>query len=329
MTMFDKIPVILTADQLIDFAIKKTKKIFIVDRDPHYKTKKTVIAKTESFSTIVCTKLESYVKDFPSIEKLHPFYQEIIDIRVDQNKLKKSLGAVDWARKTCQMVYSKQRRALSKTGNLDFLKQKQKEIYGRMSSIVHQVDEHLVALAEAQNMLKTLPDIRDIPTVVIAGYPNVGKSSLLRCLSKAHPQVAQYPFTTKEIFIGHMEYQKKYVKQQIQLIDTPGLLDRPFEERNDIEKQAIAALTHLADLIVFLFDPSETCGYTIQDQHQLVSEMQEFFHNTPVIIVENKKEIKQTKNDVIKISCTTTEGIDELKKEIITQIIKASKGELQ
>jgi nucleolar GTP-binding protein len=84
----------------------------------------------------------------------------------------------------------------------------------------------------------------------------VGKSSLLRCLSSAKPEIAQYPFTTKEIHVGHIEKTEKYITKRFQIIDTPGLLDRPLSKRNEIEKQAIAALTHLADLIVFVLDVS-------------------------------------------------------------------------
>ena len=142
--MFQKIPSVLNAKQLLDQSIRRTKKIQIHDRDKRYEIKKIIIARTETFITDLTQRLESYVKNFPSIDRLPLFYQEIIDIKVDKDKLKKSLGAVDWARKTIEMVYQTQGSALTKTGNIDFLKQKQKEIYGRVSSIVKQVNKHLV-----------------------------------------------------------------------------------------------------------------------------------------------------------------------------------------
>ena len=103
--MFRNIPPILAARQLLDQSIRQTKKIQIHDRDKRYEIKKIVIARTEVFITSLTSKLESYVKNFPSIDKLPLFYQEIIDIKIDVNKLKKSLGAIDWARKTIMMVY--------------------------------------------------------------------------------------------------------------------------------------------------------------------------------------------------------------------------------
>jgi nucleolar GTP-binding protein len=318
--MFRKIPVILTADQLLDLSIRRTKKIKIEDRDVRYKTKKTIISRTDSFVEIIVSKLESYVKKFPSIEQLPKFYQEIIDIKIDTNKLKKSLGAVDWARKTCQLIYSKQARSLKKTGNIDFLKQKQKEIYGRISSVLHQIDENLKFLADAQNIMKKFPAILDVPTIVIAGYPNVGKSSLLKHLSSAKPEIATYPFTTKQVIVGHIKMEEKFTTKTYQIIDTPGLLDRSLEKRNDIEKQAIAALAHLADMIVFMIDPSETCGYSLKDQYNMLGQIKKLFEDVPIVVVENKADLKKTDSSEFKISCENKEGIDQLATDILRMI---------
>jgi nucleolar GTP-binding protein len=316
--MFRNIPPVLTAKQLLDRSIRRTKKIQIHDRDKRYEIKKIIIARTETFINDLTSQLESYVKNFPSIDKLPLFYQEIIDIKIDTDKLKKSLGAIDWARKTTMMVYSTQSSSLTKSGNVEFLKQKQKEIYGRVSSIVKQVDKNLVFLSSAQKILRTFPDIEDIPTIVIAGYPNVGKSSLIRQLSAAKPEVAQYPFTTKQIYVGHMEKTVRYEKKQYQIIDTPGLLDRPLSERNNIEKQAIAALRNLADLIVFIFDPSGTSGYQMSEQTLMLEDIKKLFCDVPFIIVENKLDVKNTGSANRKISCTTGEGIEELRQEILS-----------
>lgn len=78
-------------------------------------------------------------------------------------------------------------------------------------------------------------------------------------MTKANVDVQPYPFTTQSLFVGHTDY--KYSKWQI--IDTPGILDHPLDQRNTIEMQAITALAHLNACILFLLDISETCGYTI------------------------------------------------------------------
>ena len=316
--MFRKLPVVQTAEEIIDRALKKTNKVQIVDRNALYRKKKTIIAKTKSFSDTVISTLENYVKNFPSINNLSPFYQELIDIKISVDKLKKALGAIDWARKTSQMIYTKQSRSLKKSGNIDFLIKKQQEIYGRISSVVRQINKELEVLIDAQKILRKFPDIQDVPTIVIAGYPNVGKSSLLRCLSSAKPQIAQYPFTTKEIFVGHINKKEKYVTTKIQIIDTPGLLDRPITMKNDIEKQAIAALTHLADIIIFLIDPTETCGYSLDDQLHLLDQLKNMFVDSSFIIIENKSDVNKSDTKNLKISCETKEGIDSLIQKILS-----------
>jgi nucleolar GTP-binding protein len=110
------------------------------------------------------------------------------------------------------------------------------------------------------------------------------------------------------------------MKNQYQIIDTPGLLDRPLTSRNDIELQAIAALTHLADVIVFITDPSETCGYLFKDQLSLLNQIQDVFKDKKFIIVENKVDLKQSDSKNKKISCKTQNGIDELINEIFSKI---------
>jgi nucleolar GTP-binding protein len=324
--MFQKLPMVIPADQLIDRAIKKSKKIQIHDRDKQYRIKKTLIAQTDSFATIILTQLEKYIKEFPSLDQLPPLYQDIINITINLNELRHALGGVDWARKTIQLIYQKQQKTLKKTGNIEFLKQKHKEIIGRISSVLHQVDENLRFLINAQKTLRNLPEILDQPTIVIAGYPNVGKSSLLRCLSSAKPKIAAYPFTTKEIIIGHLDRKQRYRTLRYQLIDTPGLFDRPLEKRNPIEQQAIAALTHLADLIIFVFDPSETCGYPLEKQERLLQQVHNIFQNTPILIVENKKDVHHTKSSHLKISCTTNEGIDIILENIYALLEKKDRN---
>jgi len=112
--MFKRIPSILNAEELLDKAFRKARDTRIYDRNTFYRNKKTIIARTDTFAANIISALEKYVKEFPSIEKLPLFYQELIDIKIDVNKLRKSLGAIDWARKNCNNIYLKQKKSLSK-----------------------------------------------------------------------------------------------------------------------------------------------------------------------------------------------------------------------
>ena len=115
-----------------------------------------------------------------------------------------------------------------------------------------------------------------------------------------------------------MEKTVHYQKKHYQIIDTPGLLDRPLSKRNDIEKQAIAALRHLADLIVFIFDPTGTSGYKMEEQTMMLENIKMLFNDVPFLIVENKVDVKNTGSANQKISCTTGEGIEPLRQQIFS-----------
>ncbi len=315
--MFADLPQIQTADQLIDRAIKKAGKIVITDRDPRYRYKKTITARVDSIGSYLSTTLTSYVKNFPSIDNIHPFYRELLQLHLSIDKLKKALGAVQWASQTIEKIMRSQLPALRRTLNKQILQPKYREILGRFASVLNQIDDQLKILVEAQLLVKDFPEIQAIPTVVIAGYPNVGKSSLLRQLSNAKPAIAQYPFTTQQIYVGHMDHKQNHITQKIQLIDTPGLLDRPLEKRNTIEKQAIAALRYLADVIILISDPSESCGYSIKDQEQLRQQIIDLYPQIPLIEIENKADAFQSNSKNLKISCKNGTNIDKVKKQII------------
>jgi nucleolar GTP-binding protein len=76
-------------------------------------------------------------------------------------------------------------------------------------------------------------------------------------------------------------------------------------------------MSHLADVIVFIIDASETCGYSLKDQEHLLQQMQEMFSKSVFVVVENKTDVKKTRSSNLKISCETGEGIDYLKDKIL------------
>jgi hypothetical protein len=108
----------------------------------------------------------------------------------------------------------------------------------RVVDLLNDLAPELDKLREVVLFLRRLPSLDpSLFTVVVAGAPNVGKSSFVRCVSTAKPEVAEYPFTTKQIHLGHIILRG----DKIQVVDTPGLLDRPLSERNAIERQAVLA----------------------------------------------------------------------------------------
>ena len=306
------IPNILDAEALLDKAFGRAKKISV------RKKKERIINKIATVKAIMNNTLQKYVKSFPNFDKLHKFYYELLDLLIGINKLKKSLASLEWARKKINRIATDGiRKIKSGEDELNVLK----SVYGRISSIVYEINRHLNFLEEARLKIKELPFIStDLPTVIIAGYPNVGKSSLLKLLSSAKPEIAPYPFTTKGLIVGHLIFEENHEKKKIQFVEAPGLLDRREEERNEIEKQGIIALKHLPDLIIFIIDSSLHCGYDLESQKKLLEEIKREF-KVDMIVVENKVDIC-SKTDYFKISCKTGEGIEELKEEIKKRLFR-------
>lgn len=96
-----------------------------------------------------------------------------------------------------------------------------------------------------------------------------------------------YAFTTKALFVGHMDH--RFLRWQV--VDTPGILDRPLEERNTIEMQAITALAHLQCCVLYFLDISEQCGYPLEQQLQLFESIRPLFANKQVMMVANKTDV--------------------------------------
>ncbi len=306
-----RIPKIESADELIDMSFRKAKKIDNLNK------KRRARKKIHTVQTTIDSHLTKYVKTFPSFDNLHPFHYELLDVTIGIDSLKESLGAIDWARKKCNTISKTEIKRIRRSEDCDVVV---KSAYGRISSIIHRVSKNLEFLEEARKKIRGIPSIEiGLPTVVIVGYPNVGKSSLLRHLSLAKPKVAPYPFTTTGLVLGHFSVNKKYMEHKIQVVEAPGLLDRSLPRKNKVERQAMAAIYYLANIIVFIIDPTQYCGYSIEKQENLLTDVTKEF-SLPIIIVENKSDIYQSDRDCLKISCKSGEGILELKEEIIKKL---------
>jgi len=221
--------------------------------------------------------LEDAVDSFPKLYDLDPFRMELAQATVDVDKTRKALGQitavsrlVDKIRK--QTIVKIKRTRYSPLAERSVMKA-EKEFFGRISSILKDLEKSIRVFNDSAKKLKEFPEIDVLlPVVLLAGFPNVGKSTLLANLTSSKPKIASYPFTTKGILVGSFEQRW----QKIFVIDTPGLLERPLEKKNDIERKAVSALKHLPDLVVFVADPTRHCGFSVEAQRGLFSELSAF-----------------------------------------------------
>jgi len=326
---FKNIPTILTADEMIEFAHNRSRRISMKSSFMLSKIERTRIrevTRLQEFIKQLKMKLRESVEKFPTLERLHPFYLELTEILVNMDKLKKALGSIYHCIDPIDEIADKHLQALKLSKDFKQMKWSRSAAKGRISSIVRATAKNLDFIIEAKKKLSRLPGIiPDSPTIVCAGFPNVGKSTLVREVSTAEPEIAYYPFTTKKVIIGHLQVDT----HSVQIVDTPGILDRPMSERNAIERQAITALKYLAHVIIFMLDPSEACGWSLDDQLNLYREVRRMFPIVPTLVALNKMDLapddkvaeaKKIIPDVYEIVATDGTGVEELLRDAVEAV---------
>jgi nucleolar GTP-binding protein len=302
---FEKIPTVPTADEILDRSFRRAAK--------KMKEKNNKDRANEEFvravGAAVHDRLVYIIRGFPEFNQIPRFYQEMADILFGMDRIRQSLGAVGWAAKHTKMVGNQLALQSKRSDDTTMVR---KRTVARLASMVHQIDKDLRFLNEVRNVLRKLPHVEDACTIVIAGYPNVGKSSFIRHVSSAVPEVASYPFTTKGIIVGH----RKLGRERIQFVDTPGILDRPAEQRNAIEKQALSAMMNVADIILFILDPSEHCGYPMEVQLNLLDEVKAMI-DVPLVVAANKSDL-QVADGYLSMSTGTGEGVEDVLAAILS-----------
>jgi nucleolar GTP-binding protein len=214
-----RLPNVPTSDDLIDKAFHQGSKVAKATRSSRKPREKRMRVSEHRRVTVIGGVIESdllsIVKNFPSYEELPNFHKRLLEIKIDKDVYKQSLGAVHWCLKNVQQLKRETLRDLKGRNDTrpaqDFL--------GRVASMVKKIRKDLDELIEIKAVLREFPDLEDVPTLVVSGYPNVGKSTFMKSLTGSDVQIAPYPFTTQSILIGHtMRRHQRY-----QVIDSPGL----------------------------------------------------------------------------------------------------------
>ncbi|EJW82467.1 GTP-binding protein [Wuchereria bancrofti] len=353
---FKKITVVPSAADLKEIVLSKTQR-----KTPTVIRRHFAISRIRSFYTrkikflqqVLHDKLTQIIDEFPKMEEVHPFYADLMNILYDKDHYKIALGQMNMGRHLIDGIAREYVRLMKYGDSLYRCKMLKRAALGRMVKLLKRQKSSFDYLEQVRQHLSRLPTIDpNTRTLILCGFPNVGKSSLMNLLTRADVEVQPYAFTTKALYVGHLDY--KYLRWQASantdrfserfVIDTPGILDQSLEERNTIEMQAITALAHLRAAVLFIMDISETCDHTIEEQVALFESIRPLFVNKPVLIGLNKvdivrrDELKQEKMEQLKrlegdsasifeLSTVTQEGVMDFRNtacnHLLTQRVKS------
>ncbi|MBN2459807.1 50S ribosome-binding GTPase [Candidatus Woesearchaeota archaeon] len=257
----------------------------------------------------LASKLGEIVKNYPILGEFPEFYHELLKVTVDYDKLKKSLSNVKWAANKIKELTREHKQRMARTNEFPQLDTVKKAYLGRVSSVIAQISLNLEYLEFARRTMKNFPVLKTgVFTVCIAGFPNVGKTTLLSKLTTSTPEINEYAFTTKQLNLGYADIKEN----KVQFIDTPGTLARP-EKMNNIEKQAYLAIKYQAELIIYIFDLTEP--YPLEDQKKLLGKIKSF--DKPIIIYISKTDLLgQNEFTTFANEYKAITSIEELKREI-------------
>ncbi|MDR2644091.1 MAG: GTPase ObgE [Planctomycetaceae bacterium] len=182
-------------------------------------------------------------------------------------------------------------------------------------------------------------ELKVIADVGLVGKPNAGKSTLLSCLSKARPEIASYPFTTKHPHLGlvQLDNDRSFV-----MADIPGLIEGAslgvglgHDFLRHIQRAGI--LLHLVE--PFPDDNSDAWENYILIKRELIEFDKSLGDRVEVVVITKADipdaELIKTKfteelgQDVLLISAATGFGIKQLTEYIYGKIISNCKNENQ
>jgi nucleolar GTP-binding protein len=271
----------------------------------------------ELVKDVIVGKTEPVVQLRALLRGLHPFYRRLLSISFDLEQLEEDMECIMKARALAQRLWESYRYALLAAESEREARAIGREARGRMMSQLKKCSRGLERIREAVKFLAGLPGIdvsKDI--VIVAGPPNAGKSTFISTISRARPEIAPYPFTTKNVIVGHADFEGS----EVQVIDTPGLLDRDPSEMNEVELRALTALEELPGAVIFLVDPSPEATMPISSQVSLLNRVRSILgQGRPIVVAINKVDYVEPYR--------VSQAEDELKRAGISEPLKISAKE--
>lgn len=176
-------------------------------------------------------------------------------------------------------------------------------------------------------------ELRTIADVGLVGYPNAGKSTLLKAISAAKPKTAAYPFTTLHPLMGVIDLPDY---RRATMADIPGLIEGAHENRG-LGHEFLRHIVRCKTLF-YVIDMAGSEGRHPVDDYQSLRKELRLYDPTlaakPSCIISNKMDMPSAaenlkafkdrfpKLKIIKTCAELGEGIEDIKQYIHKQVLK-------
>lgn len=305
-----QLPHVPTHEEQVSRARKSARKaVRLVRGGDNAKRKNKVGEKqlVEEHAQHLAKPLRTCLRAFPPLSSFPPFERAVLELTVGGKEYEAAIMRAEQLRKQLVQEGKEATKRVTEAKNQKEREEKMQEALEKMEQVLGKRRADVERLVEVAKHLRRVPEVEEEkPTLVLVGAPNVGKSSLVRKLSTGAPQVCHYPFTTRSIHMGHFHVHG--IAHQV--TDTPGLLRRPDEERNRMERLTLAAIQYLPAVVLFVLDPTELCGTPWKDQVAIREELRERFPSRPWMDVLSKADLLQheDRHRALASICTTSNG---------------------
>jgi nucleolar GTP-binding protein len=349
---FQRIPMVSPSYEIIETALKRADRVGYNKKlkNDGARAKNRAARQLDTLMKELTKPLGKYEDGFMHPDALHPFERALLSLSVGEEAYVHAVDGVKSLRKSVVGVAKGYAGRCSKSPTKKEALDLRDQGFASVESTYKRYSYILDELKEIAKILRKLPVVDpELSTVALVGAPNVGKSSLVQLLSSGLPEVQNYPFTTRSIKMGHFFVHGR----RCQVTDTPGLLYRGDEDRNDMEKLTLASLEYLMTSVLFVIDLTGECGTSLADQWRIREELLQRFPDKPWIDVFSKADVLQEQlsqadallqqgvssqdilskgntardlnaselacliPDACRVSSLTGDGIDELKEQMI------------
>lgn len=287
---FQRIPMVSPSHEIIETALKRAERVGYNKKlkNDGARAKNRAARQLDTLMKELTAPLGKYEDGFIHPDELHPFERALLSLSVGEEKYLHAVDGVKSLRKSVVGVAKGYAGRCSKSPTKKEALDLRDEGFANVDSTYKRYSYILDELKEIAKSLRRLPVVDPgLSTVALVGAPNVGKSSLVQLLSSGLPEVQNYPFTTRSIKMGHF-----FVNgHRCQVTDTPGLLYRGDDDRNDMEKLTLASLQYLRTSVLFVIDLTGECGTSLIDQWRIREELLTRFPEKPWIDVFSKSDI--------------------------------------